>query len=224
MTPVSSINRATATKSLSLAFAVGTYALAFGAASVAAGFSILQTSLLSLLLFSGASQFAVIGVIGAGGTALTAIATSTLLGFRNALYGIVMTPILQVKGFKKVVAAQITIDESTGVALGEEDRGISLQRQGFWLTGFGVFFFWNIFTVIGALSASTINNPAEWGLDTAVPAAFIALVWPRLKTKNDIFLALAATALALITTPILPTGLPIIATAGLAVLLGWRVR
>ena len=224
MTPVSSINRATATKSLSLAFAVGTYALAFGAASVAAGFSILQTSLLSLLLFSGASQFAVIGVIGAGGTALTAIATSTLLGFRNALYGIVMTPILQVKGFKKVVAAQITIDESTGVALGEEDHGISVQRQGFWLTGFGVFFFWNIFTVIGALSASTINNPAEWGLDTAVPAAFIALVWPRLKTKNDIYLALAATALALITTPILPAGLPIIATAGLAVLLGWRVR
>ena len=224
MTPVSSINRATATKSLSLAFAVGTYALAFGAASVAAGFSILQTSLLSLLLFSGASQFAVIGVIGAGGTALTAIATSTLLGFRNALYGIVMTPLLQVKGLKRVVAAQVTIDESTGVALGEEHLGTDAQRHGFWLTGFGVFFFWNTFTLIGSLSASAISNPAEWGLDAAVPAAFIALVWPRLKTRNDIYLALAATALALLTTPIFPAGLPIIATAGLAVLLGWRNR
>ena len=224
MSHVSSINRATASKSASIAFAVGMYGIAFGAASVAAGFSVLQTCLFSLLLFSGASQFASIGVIGAGGTPLAAIATSTLLGFRNALYGIVMTPILQVKGLKKFIAAQITIDESTGVALGEEDRGIDAQRQGFWLTGAGVYLFWNLFTFLGALGASAISDPSAWGLDAAVPAAFLALVWPRLKGRNEIYLALAATALALITTPFLPAGIPIIATAGLAVLLGWRSR
>lgn len=221
---MSEINRTTFTKSLSISLAVGLYGIAYGAASVASGFSVLQTCLLSLLLFSGASQFAVIGVIGAGGTPIAAIATSTLLGFRNTLYAIVVKPILQVSGVKRLAAAQVTIDESTAISLGEEERGITAQRQGFWLTGGGIYLFWNLFTFFGALGASAINNPSDWGLDAAVPAAFLALVWPRLNNLKSIYLALAACALSLATTSLLPAGLPIIATAGLAVILGWRVR
>ena len=120
---MSRVNRTTATQSLSVSFAVGLYGIAFGAAGIAAGFSILQTCLLSLLTFSGASQFAVVGVMGAGGSALSGIATASLLGIRNTLYGLRMAPILKVRGWKKVVAAQITIDESTGVAIGQENLG-----------------------------------------------------------------------------------------------------
>ena len=137
--------------SLSVSLTVGAYGVAFGAASVANGFSVLQSCLLSLLTFSGASQFAVVGVIGAGGSAVSAIATASLLGIRNGLYGAIMAPRLKVNGFKRIVAAQITIDESTGVALGAEKRSESAMRQGFWLTGCGVFFFWNLFTLAGAL-------------------------------------------------------------------------
>jgi len=201
---------------------VGAYGIAFGAAAVANGFSVLQSCLLSLLTFSGASQFAVVGVLGAGGTALSGIATASLLGFRNGLYGVIMAPRLKVKGFKRVVAAQVTIDESTAVALGQEVRGEKAMRQGFWLTGFGVFFFWNLFTVAGALGAQAMGDIRAWGLDSAVPAAFLGLVWPRLQSTRDRILAVGAMVFALAMTPILPAGLPIIATAFIAIVVGLR--
>ena len=208
--------------SLAVAIPVGTYGAAFGAASVAAGFSILQTCLLSLLLFSGASQFAVVGVMGAGGSALSAIATGSLLGFRNGLYGLKMAPILKLRGLKKILAAQLTIDESTGVAIGQESRGVEASRYGFWATGIGVYVFWNLFTLVGALGAQAIGDPSAWGLDAAVPAAFLGLVWPRLIDTKTRFVALAAALLAVALTPIAPAGVPIIATVAIAVIFGWR--
>ena len=219
---MSRIESTTFRDSLSVSITVGAYGTAFGAAAVANGFSLLQTCLLSLLTFSGASQFAVIGVLGAGGGALSGIATASLLGIRNGVYGVIMAPRLKVKGFKRIVAAQITIDESTAVALGQEVRGEKAMRQGFWLTGFGVFLFWNLFTVAGALGAQAMGDIRAWGLDSAVPAAFLGLVWPRLKTNRDRALAVGCMIFALVMTPILPAGLPIIATAFIAVAVGLR--
>ena len=206
--------------SFSLSFAVGAYGTAFGAASVTAHFTVLQSCLLSLLTFSGASQFAVIGVLGAGGSAISGIATATLLGSRNALYGLRMAPILRVRGFKRIVAAQVTIDESTAIATAQRDEAD--QVTGFWHTGFGVFVFWNIFTLLGALGAKAIGNPSAWGLDAAVPAAFIGLVWPRLVDRKSRLIAAAAVVLSLALVPIAPAGVPIITTAVLAIIVGWR--
>ena len=203
---------------LSVAFTVGLYGAAFGAAGVTAGFSILQTCLLSILLFSGASQFAVVGIMGAGGAAISAIATATLLGFRNTLYGLQMAPILKVKGFKRVFAAQITIDESTAVAtLQDNDQD---RKRGFYLTGIGVYLFWNLFTFLGALGASAIGDPSVWGLDAAVPAAFLGLIWPRLKNKVQFLVSAIAIAWALLLTPVTPAGIPIITTVVLAIIFG----
>lgn len=208
--------------SLAVAIPVGTYGAAFGAASIAAGFSILQTCLLSLLLFSGASQFAVVGVMGAGGSAISAIATGSLLGFRNGLYGLKMAPILKLRGIKKVIAAQLTIDESTGVAIGQEPRGEEASRYGFWATGIGVYVFWNLFTLFGAIGAQAIGNPSAWGLDAAVPAAFLGLVWPRLIDNKSRLVAITAALLAIALTPIAPAGVPIITTVVIAVIFGWK--
>lgn len=205
---------------LSVAFTVGLYGAAFGAAGVTAGFSILQTCLLSILLFSGASQFAVVGIMGAGGAAVSAIATATLLGFRNALYGLQMAPILKVKGFKRILAAQITIDESTAVATLQENDAD--RRRGFYITGIGVYIFWNLFTFLGALGASAIGDPSVWGLDAAVPAAFCGLIWPRLKNKTHFVVSAVAIAWALLLTPITPAGIPIITTVLLAVIFGLK--
>ena len=202
----------------SVAFTVGLYGAAFGAAGVTAGFSILQTCLLSILLFSGASQFAVVGIMGAGGAAISAIATATLLGFRNTLYGLQMAPILKVKGIKRVLAAQITIDESTAVATlqdNDEDR-----KRGFYLTGIGVYVFWNLFTFLGALGASAIGDPSVWGLDAAVPAAFLGLIWPRINNKVQFLVSGIAIAWALLLTPVTPAGIPIITTVVLAIIFG----
>ena len=205
---------------LSVAFTVGLYGAAFGAAGVTAGFSILQTCLLSILLFSGASQFAVVGIMGAGGSAVSAIATATLLGFRNALYGLQMAPILKVKGLKRILAAQITIDESTAVATLQENDAD--RRRGFYITGIGVYVFWNLFTFLGALGASAIGDPSVWGLDAAVPAAFCGLIWPRLKNKTHFVVSAVAIAWALILTPITAAGIPIITTVLLAVIFGLK--
>ena len=221
---MSKVNRATATQSLSVSFTVGLYGTAFGAASIAAGFTILQTCLLSLLTFSGASQFAIVGVMGAGGSAISGIATASLLGIRNALYGLRMAPILKVRGARRVLAAQITIDESTGVAVGQENFGTDAMRAGFWLTGFGVYIFWNFFTLLGALGAQAMGDPSAWGLDAAVPAAFLGLVWPRLTGKLERTLAVFSILLAVLLSPFISAGLPIIATAFLAAIFGWKVR
>jgi predicted branched-subunit amino acid permease len=219
---VSRIESITVRDSMSVSLTVGAYGVAFGAASVANGFSVLQSCLLSLLTFSGASQFAVVGVIGAGGSAISAIATASLLGIRNGLYGVIMAPRLKVKGFKRIIAAQITIDESTGVALGAQKRSESAMRHGFWLTGFGVFFFWNLFTLAGALGAQAMGDTRAWGLDSAVPAAFLGLLWPRLEKNSDRALAVVSIFFAIAMTPILPAGLPIIATAFIAIAVGLR--
>lgn len=216
--------RSTVRDAFSVSLTVGVYGVAFGAASIAAGFSVLQSCLFSLLTFTGASQFAAVGVVASGGAAASAIAAATMLGTRNALYGIQMAPLLQVKGIRRITAAHITIDESTGVALSQAPRGSEAMRAGFWLTGVGVFVFWNIFTLLGALGAKTLGNPASWGLDAAVPAAFLGLLWPRLETTFLRLVAVASMGFALLVTPLLPAGLPIIVTVAVAIAVGWRPR
>jgi predicted branched-subunit amino acid permease len=140
------------------------------------------------------------------------------------LYGLRMAPVIKVKGFKKLLAAQITIDESTGVALSQERLGQREMRQGFWLTGIGVYVFWNLFTLVGALGAQAMGDPAAWGLDAAVPAAFLGLLWPRMESNRDRALAISAALLALTLTPFVSAGVPIISTAALAVIFGLRGR
>lgn len=208
--------------SLSVSITVGAYGVAFGAASIAAHFSVLQTCLFSLLTFTGASQFAAVGVVAAGGAGLSAVAAATLLSTRNALYGMQMSPLLKVRGLKKIAAAHVTIDESTGVALAQTPRGTDAMRTGFWLTGLGVFIFWNIFTLLGALGAKALGDPASFGLDAAVPAAYLGLLWPRLQTNFLRLVAVASMIFALAITSWLPAGLPIIMSVLVAIAFGWR--
>ncbi len=206
---------------LSVSLTVGAYGVAFGAASVAAGFSVLQTCLFSLLTFTGASQFAAVGVVASGGAAASAVAAASLLATRNALYGIQLAPLLRVKGLRRLAASHLTIDESTGVALSQIARGTDAMRAGFWFTGVGVFVFWNIFTLLGAVGAKALGDPASWGLDAAVPAAFLGLVWPRLTTNRLRVVAGVSMIFTLLVTPWLPAGLPIIASVVVAVGFGW---
>jgi len=98
------------------------------------------------------------------------------------------------------------------------------MRAGFWLTGFGVFLFWNIFTLLGAVGAKELGNPASWGLDAAVPAAFLGLLWPRLDSGFLRLVAVASMVFALLATPWLPAGLPIVATVAVAIVVGWSPR
>ncbi|WP_062527708.1 AzlC family ABC transporter permease [Demequina rhizosphaerae] len=213
---------ATRQQALSVSLATGAYGLSFGALSVAAGLDVWQTAALSLLVFSGGSQFAFVGVIGAGGGAVAAVATSTFLGLRNGFYGVGLAPVLRpMRGWRKAWGAQVTIDESTAVALAQPAEDVEARRAGFWWTGVGVFVAWNAITVLGALLGTRIGDPADWGLDAAAAAAFLALVWPRLAHRRAQAVAAASCLLALALTPIAPPGVPVLAAAVVAVVAGW---
>nr|WP_084100607.1 AzlC family ABC transporter permease [Demequina sp. NBRC 110051] len=214
---------ATRQQALSVSLATGAYGLSFGALSVAAGLDVWQTMALSLLLFSGGSQFAFIGVIAAGGSGAAAVATSTFLGVRNGFYGIALAPFMRpMRPLTRAAAAQLTIDESTAVALAQPPQDVAARRAAFWWTGIGVFVAWNAITLLGALLGSAIGDPADWGLDAAAAAAFLGLVWPRLASKRAQGVAAASAVLALALTPLLPAGLPILAAALVAIVAGWN--
>lgn len=206
-------------QSLSVGVATGAYGISIGALAVAAGLSIWQAMVLSLLLFSGGSQFALVGVIAAGGSGAAAIATSTLLGVRNGLYGLQVSRLLDVRGLRRIAAAQLTIDESTAVAVGQEERAAS--RLGFWATGLAVFVLWNAMTFAGALIGDALGDPKQYGLDAAAAAAFCALLWPRLRSIDARAVGALAALLAILVAPHAPAGIPVLVAAVAAVVAGF---
>jgi predicted branched-subunit amino acid permease len=207
-------------QSVSVGVATGAYGISFGALSVAAGLSLWQTMALSALLFSGGSQFALVGIVAAGGSGVAAVATSSLLGIRNGLYGLQVARLLDVRGSRRAAAAQLTIDESTAVGIVQPE--LRAQRIGFWQTGLAVFVLWNLSTLAGALLGNAFGDPRTLGLDAAAAAAFVALLWPRLRSRDATATAVIAVFIALLTSPVLPAGVPVILAAAAALLVGLR--
>ena len=205
-------------QSLSIGVATGAYAISFGALSVAAGLNLWQTIALSALLFSGGSQFAIVGIVATGGSGAAAVATSTLLGIRNGLYGLEMSRLLGVSGLRRLAAAQLTIDESTAVGVAQPER--SAQRLGFWGTGLAVFVLWNLFTILGAVVGNALGDTRRFGLDAAAPAAFCGLLWPRLKSGDTRAVAAVSAVIALVVAPHAPAGIPVLVAALAAVVAG----
>jgi 4-azaleucine resistance transporter AzlC len=204
--------------SLAVGVATGAYGIGFGAVSVASGLSVAQTCVLSLVMFTGASQFALAGVVAAGGAPLSGAATALLLGTRNTLYGLRMGPLLRWRGWRRAAAAHVLIDESTAMSV---NRGTTeAVRLGFLTTGVSVFVLWNLATAIGALAGEAVGDPRTYGLDAAVGAAFLALLWPRLKDRRNILVAGLAAAVALTMVPLAAPGVPVLSAGGVALLVG----
>lgn len=198
--------------------AVSVYGVSFGAMGITAGLTVLQTCALSILMFTGASQLAFVGVIGAGGAPATAIATALLLGVRNAMYAVRMSTLLHVRRGWRLLAAQFTIDESTALAIAQ-DESIEegrASRLGFWSGGLAVYVLWNLATLAGALSAQAIGDPKALGLDTAIAAGLAGLLWPRLRDRESWGIAAGAVALALALTPFVPAGVPVLSCSLIA--------
>ena len=205
-------------QALSVSVATGLYGISFGALSIAAGLNGWQTMALSLLMFSGGSQFAFIGVVGAGGSPASAIATAGLLGVRNGLYGVQLGPLLALQGWRRVAAAQFTIDESTAVSTAQ--TAPALRHTGFWSAGLGVFACWNGCTWIGILAGNAIGDPKTWGLDAAAAAAFLGLLWPRLARRSAQACAGLAVVVACALIPFTPAGIPVLASGAAAIVVG----
>ena len=153
--------RTIAGNALGVGVATAAYAISFGAIAVTSGLTLLQTQVLSVLMFTGGSQFALVGVLAGGGGAVSAVATAVLLGARNAFYGLRLAPVLQVRGPSRLAAAQLTMDESAAMSFAQDEHRFDGRsaRLAFWATGLCVFVLWNTGTLVGALTAEAIGDP-----------------------------------------------------------------
>lgn len=195
----------------------GAFGLTFGAVATASGLSVAQAVVMSLVMFSGASQFALIGILGAGGAPLAAFSAALLLGLRNAFYGVPVARLVRPRGLRRAWTAHFVIDETTAMAMAQTTARAG--RQAFWATGITLFVLWNLGTLAGALIGSGIDTSA-FGLDAAAPAIFLALVWPQLSREHGRSVALGAVVLTLSLITLVPAGIPIIAAGAVAVLAG----
>ncbi|MBB4985349.1 MULTISPECIES: AzlC family ABC transporter permease [Streptomyces] len=196
---------------LGVGIAVGLSGFAFGVTSAGSGLSVLQTCVLSLLVFTGASQFALVGALAAGGNPFTAAAGAFFLGTRNAFYGLRLSQLLALPKAVRPFAAHWVIDETTAVSLAQPSRRAA--RIGFTVTGITLYVLWNVTTLLGALGAEAIGDTAAWGLDAAGPAVFLALLAPMLKSATERATAGIAVLLGLGLLPVLPAGVPVLAAA-----------
>ena len=181
---------------LSVSVATGAYGVSFGALAVAAGLDVWQAMVLSLLMYTGGSQFAFVGA-------------AVLVGLRNAVYVMQVNSWFHPLWAQRILMAHFTTDESTAVAAAQPDQ--RLRRLGFWVTGTGVFALWNAMTLVGALLGNLLGDPKAWGLDGAALAAFCGLLWPRLVARDAVATAIAAAAVTVALVPVFPAGLPILA-------------
>jgi 4-azaleucine resistance transporter AzlC len=210
--------RPVATASAAVGIVIGAFGAVFGVAAVAAGSSVLQACVMSLLVFTGASQFSAVSVVADGGSTAAALSSSLLLASRNGVYGLTMARVLRGSLARRLGAAHLVLDESTAMATAQTGR--REQATAFWVTGLAVFVFWNLGTLAGALVGSEID-PARWGLDAALPAGFVAMVWPQFRTRNGRLAGLTGALVCLITIPFVPVGVSILC-ASVAVLIGIR--
>jgi predicted branched-subunit amino acid permease len=200
-----------------------TYGLSFGALGIATGLSLIETQLLSLIMFTGASQFALVGTLAAGGGAISAVSAASLLGVRNLAYAVRNNTLLKPQGLQRILGAQFTIDESTAMALGHE-KGVDGEagaKFAFWATGTSVFVFWNIATFLGAIAISLVGNPNTLGLDAAIAAGFIALLWPQINSKFTLLVAAISAVVAIVAIPLVQPGIPILLAGFVAAILAW---
>jgi 4-azaleucine resistance transporter AzlC len=208
-------------KILKAAIGIGLYAMAFGASfgaiAVGSGLTPAQTMALSLVMFTGASQFAFVGVAASGGSPFAAVPAGLLLGVRNAFYGVPLSEILHPRGLARLWTAHFVIDETTAMAVSQATP--RARRFAFWATGLTLFSLWQLGSLAGALIGSAVN-PEEIGLDAAAPAVFLALLWPSLRRREARWVALGGAVIALALVPIAPPGIPVVAAAVAAVVGG----
>ena len=169
-------------------------------------------------MFTGASQFALVGVVAAAGSVWAGAIAAGLLGSRNALYGLRLSSILDVRTWRRPIAAHFVIDETTAMTIARDDPALS--RFAFWATGVALFVLWNTGTLVGAVATHAISDPRVFGLDAAPPAAFLALLAPRLRAREPLAIALAAAVVAIAVLPFVPPGVPLLIVALLVGLYG----
>jgi len=189
--------------------------VSYGVLSLSAGMSPLVTVATSLLIFSGGSQFAAVGVIAAGGTGVAAVLSGILVAGRFLGFGTAIARFLPQPFGRRALASHFVIDESAALALARSaTHGEGTARRAFWAAGGGVFISWQVGTWIGIVAGQNLPDPGVLGLDAAFPALFLALLAPLVRGRRELVAAVSGALIAIVLVPVAPAGVPIIASAG----------
>lgn len=203
--------RAIHRQAASIVLSVAPFGIVFGAAAATAGLAMWQAAGFSTLVFGGSSQFAAVQILGDGGSIMSAAIAGLLLNVRSLAFGVIMAPALSGPLWQRASMSQLMIDEST--AVGAAQAELRWRRYGYLVAGIGVFVVWNLTTVIGFVVFSDAGNLIhDLGLDAAGPAAFLALLWPRLASVEQRRTAIAGAVIAVVLIPVAPAGVPILAS------------
>jgi 4-azaleucine resistance transporter AzlC len=162
---------------------------------------------LSLLVFAGASQFLFVGIVAAGGSPVAATIAGLLVNTRHVAFGLALSDVIG-GGWRRLPGSHLMTDENVAFALGQDE--LRQKRAAYWACGIGIFVCWNLGVLIGAAAGSVITDTDVFGLDAAFPAVLLALVLPALRDRSTRTAAAVGVVVALVATPFLPAGLPVL--------------
>lgn len=192
------------------------FGAAYAVSARAAGLSLFETQLMSLLVFSGGAQLGAAGLFAANAAPLTVVATTFLINARHLLYGVSLGQLIPLGWRQRLLTAHLLTDEAYGVTVGSPVRSL-----GFFLgAGSSLFFIWNLSTLLGALLSSFVPSPAAIGIDFIFPLAFLALLIPLLGSPQAVTVAAFAGVLALAASQVLNSGLAVVLAGVIGPLLG----
>ncbi len=188
----------------------------FGAITVGLGLPLWLPMLMSVVVFAGAAQFLFVGIVGAGGNPLAALAAGLLVNVRHVPFGFAVGDVLDGTGpLRRLLGSHVMVDETVAFTLAQ--RTPARRRTAYWLCGAGLFAAWNLGVAAGAFGGRAVGDTDAFGLDAAFPAVLLALLLPSLDRPGNRRAAFAGVVIALATTPFLPAGLPVLlALAGVA--------
>lgn len=201
---------------LGFSVAATVFGFSFGVVAVANEVDPLMTVVLSATVFGAGAQFAALGIVLAGGSASAAVVSGLLLNTRLAAFGLAVRDRLRLRGVRRALAAAVMLDAPVLLALNEPDPA-QVDRV-YLRTGITVYSLWVGGTVAGITVGQALGDPNAIGLDVALPAMFVALLRPALRSRRARVSAAVGGAIALVLLPVTPPGVPVLAAiAGAAV-------
>ncbi|QIZ33897.1 AzlC family ABC transporter permease [Saccharopolyspora sp. ASAGF58] len=194
---------------LSMAVAMAVVGASLGAIAVSKGVPLWMITLMGAVVFAGGSEFMVVGLAAAGAAPVTAVLGGLMLNARHLPFGVAVGGLLDRGWPSRLIGSHLMVDESVAFALAQDTA--TEKKRAYWLTGIALYTAWAPSVFLGGLLGQGVGDPGAFGLDAAMPAALLALIMPSLREFRTLRAVAVGALVAVLTTPLLPEGLPVMA-------------